>query len=125
MSQSITICTCPNPEGHKGNVWHPGQPIPPGIKLTEEQLLAKLKEASTSTARSASFGLVVMRCGCGHPESHAPNIPGVPNLPCPHPISTTDLGVVSRTDRSLIKRLTWRFFGQRAANKRIRAANLI
>lgn len=125
MSRSITVCNCGNPAGHVGNVWHPGQPIPEGIKLTEEQLLAKLKEAATSTARSASFGLVLMRCGCGNPQSHAPNIPGVPNLPCPKPVSINDLGVVARTDKSPFKRLAWRLFGQRAADRRIRAANQI
>lgn len=36
------ICTCGNPEGHSGPVWHPGFPHPSGAKLAkgEEKKLA-------------------------------------------------------------------------------------
>lgn len=125
MSKSITICTCGNPEGHVGNVWHPGQPIPEGIKLTEAELLAKLKTATTSmNPRSVEVGVAVVKCGCGDPNSHNGSN-GEPARPCPRPRAAVDLGVVDRKDRNILKRLHWLLIGKPAADKRIRAANQI
>lgn len=46
------------------------------------------------------FEVTVLRCNCGNPESHAPNLPGVENRPCPTP-RVFNLGVVASNHREI------------------------
>lgn len=125
MSKPVqfTICNCGNPDGHKGPVWHPGQPIPPGVKLTEQQLVGMLMRPP----KGAEFSLGVARCGCPDRTYEAQKLThglmpdGVTLKPCPRPRSQTDLGIVSAWYSNPFKRLHWLLVGKRKADQRIRA----
>ena len=67
-----------------------------------------------SAHKEAEVSLLVIRCGCGDPDSHM-------GAPCPAPRKTTDLGVVSFTSSNKRKQLFWDLFGKRKADERIEA----
>ena len=48
---------------------------------------------------------VIIRCGCGDPDSH--NGKRGPASPCPTPRGMEDLGVVAFWSRNPFKRLAW------------------
>jgi hypothetical protein len=134
MTKSVefSICTCGNPDGHKGPVWHPGQPLPiiEGHQITEAEMKVALQGATASTmAKSAAISGVVTRCGCSDrsPEglalSHGLDKVNGTLLPCPKPRSSSDLGTISYWNANPLKRLFWALVSKRQADKRIQKAN--
>lgn len=53
-----------------------------------------------SGAREMSIGAVVLRCGCGAPDSH-------PGAPCPRPRAREDRGVVAYYHKHFWRRWLW------------------
>jgi hypothetical protein len=51
-------------------------------------------------AREMSISAVVMRCGCGAPDSHS-------GMPCPRPRAREDLGRVSYYHKHFWRRWLW------------------
>lgn len=133
MAKSVefTICNCGNPDGHKGPVWHPGQPLPvvDGHQVTADEMKTLLQGAAVNTmAKSAAISGVVIRCGCA--DKSLPALERVHGtkadgslLPCPGPRSSSDLGTISYWSANPLKRLFWALVGKRKADKRIHEAN--
>lgn len=117
----FTICNCGNPEGHSGPVWHPGQPIPEGAKITEKDLLKVLSGSALMKPKIVEIGAQVIRCGCGDPDSH--NGSRGSAYPCPSPRIVKDLGPVAKQFRNPLSQLEWNLVGKRKADKRIQEAN--
>lgn len=68
-----------------------------------------MPEQIANTELEVDFEVVVIRCGCGHPESHAHL---VPPQPCPTPRAVEDHGIVA-SNRKPESRRRWPFLGRR------------
>jgi hypothetical protein len=60
----------------------------------------KLTDAIATVEPEIDFEVIVLRCNCGNPKSHAPGLPGVENRPCPTPI-LVNLGVVASNHQKI------------------------
>lgn len=63
-----------------------------------------MPEQIALTELEIEFEAVVLRCGCGDPDSHSKL---VPPQPCPAPRAVEDLGVVASTRDGTVRRWLW------------------
>ena len=110
-----TICDCGNPAGHVGPVWHMGQPIPDNVELVDPSKIL-IGGQQKAKIKSIEFQNVVLRCGCGNPDSHSKLDPP---RPCPTPRKTVDHGTVSYYHRNPLKRVKW-WLSRRFIERRLR-----
>jgi hypothetical protein len=59
-----------------------------------------MPESNAVMEPEIDFVVTVLRCNCGDPKSHAPNVPGVENRPCPTP-RIENLGVVASNHQKI------------------------
>ena len=66
---------------------------------------SKQSVATSQSAKQAAVEAVVVRCGCGDPDSHSKL-----NRPCPNPRQVENKGTIAYYHRNPIIRMIYRIF---------------